>query len=135
MCVWAEGLGWKDPPPAPFPALYPAPSCSDAPVTHTQRQATDFLWAHLQLQSSGGSTSGWWTSQGLFVGDSFFFFFFFLTLLADKTTALVRQRRLLAAWLCWTAFTSQTLTAAGLWFPVLVLLPCHWQRLLSSDRR
>lgn len=79
---------------SPFPTLHLPPSRSDTSVTpsvsrrvHTWRQPIDFLGAHLWLQSSGRSTSGWRTTWGLFVWECFFFFFWNV-FLADKTTAL-----------------------------------------------
>lgn len=115
---------------SPFPTLHLPPSRSDTSVTpsvsrrvHTWRQPIDFLRAHLWLQSSGRSTSGWRTTWGLFVWECFFFFL--KRLPCWQNNCFVTQRWLLAVCICWTALSSQAPTAAGLWFSVFVWLLCH----------
>lgn len=116
---------------SPFPTLHLPPSRSDASVTpsvawrvHTRCQPIDFLGAHLWLQSSGRPTSGWRTTWGLFES-MFFLLFFFKRLPCWQNNCFVTQLWLLAVCICWTALSSQTLTAAGLWFSVFVWLLCH----------
>lgn len=89
--VQSKGLG-------PFPTFYLPRSCSEASVTpssvlrfRTRCQPIDFLGAHLWLQSSGRSSSGWRTTWGLFIGELFYFYFFHV-FLADKQLLPRRSR-------------------------------------------